>query len=136
MLLVSAGALPLRSPLPEIFPQTAGRMDGRTHREPCVHFTITAFHLLSTSPACACCLWLLSLFSPVHTNSCPSVSLSAGTKTPEALPQGFKPPSRAQPCVQLTRVALLWLLGHCLAAGIVSHSTAPVPSGLPGPPSP
>lgn len=57
-------------------------------------------------------------------------------QAPDALPYGSKAPSRAQPCVSLTLAALLWLLGHCLAAGIVSHATAPVPSGPPGPPSP
>lgn len=39
-------------------------------------------------------------------------------------------------CLGLTRVVLGWLLGHCLTASTVSHATAPVPAGLPGPASP
>lgn len=104
------------------------------HREPCVRFTITAFHLGLTSPAC-----LLPL--PVLTCSYkppPSVRFSFRHRDvyPTAFPHAFQPPSRAEPRLQLTRVAPLWLRGHRLAAGTLSHATAPGPSGLPGPPSP
>lgn len=73
------------------------QMDVRTHREPCVRFTISTFHLGSTSPACACCLRLLCLFSPVHADPCPSLSFGAGTETPAArLLVPALPPERTQ----------------------------------------
>lgn len=38
--------------------------------------------------------------------------------------------------IQLTRVVLDLLLGHCLTASTLSHDTVPFPTGLPGPASP
>lgn len=38
--------------------------------------------------------------------------------------------------IELTRVVLDWLLGHCLTASTLSHDTVPFPTGLPGPASP
>lgn len=34
--------------------------------------------------------------------------------------------------IELTRVVLDWLLGHCLTASTLSHDTVPFPTGLPG----
>lgn len=38
--------------------------------------------------------------------------------------------------IELTRVVLDWLLGHCLTASALSHDTVSFPTGLPGPASP
>lgn len=105
-----------------------------------VHFTITTFHLLhSSSPVCTCrllvsllfqntCLYLMYLlvgFLHICKQAC-ALFLETFTATIY----------RWASDLWLTRVMLGWLLGHCLTASTVSHATAPVPPGLPGPASP
>lgn len=110
----------LRSPFPEMFP----------HRWPSAHTeSLCAFHNRRIpSSFHFTCLCLLPL-APLPVLTCSYKLLQRRHKGCKCL--FLRSKTGAQPCAELTRVALLWLLGHCLAAGIVSHAT-PVPSVLPG----
>lgn len=102
------------------------------HREACVGCVFHNRHIPSSFLLTCRCL-LPSAPLPVSTCShSPLAPPSGSAPTP---PEGLKQPTPAPP-VQLTSVVLLRLPGHWLAAGIVSHARAPVPSALPGPPSP
>lgn len=109
-----------------------GEMEERAHREACVGCAFHNRHIPSSFLLTCRCL-LPS--APLPVSTCSYSPLAPPSGSAPTLPEGLKQPAPAPP-VQLTSVVPLRLPGHWLAAGIVSHARAPVPSALPGPPSP